>query len=63
MPSVLVEPLLDFGWNGMSVDWTSYDIPKPCPNIPGLNCGSVSGNVYTDYVYAYISLDGYDYDY
>ena len=56
MPSVLVEPLRDMGWNGMSAQWVSYEFPIWCPDIPDLDCNgwSFSGPNTDD-----VSVSGY----
>ena len=59
MPSVLVQPLTDLGWNGMNVQLTSFDFPIFCPDIPGFSCGPAYGQLNTDDVDTNIFLADY----
>ena len=43
IPDVISKPLRDMGWNGASVDFTAYDFPIFCLNIPGFSCDYIYG--------------------
>ena len=43
IPDVISKPLRDMGWNGASVDFTAYDFPIFCLNIPGFSCSYIYG--------------------
>ena len=59
IPDVISKPLRDMGWNGASVDFTAYDFPIFCLNIPGFSCDYIYGQSSTSDVDTTIYLLDY----